>query len=717
MGRNAHRRTAAVLGLLAIVAVGVWIHRIVIDRPDVHAFLVNSDAFRYFYPTATYIHDEIREGRLPLWNPYQFAGQPFVGLHVTAALYPLALAPLLLFAPGLALAVEIVLHVFLAGVFTWLFTGRLGLAGPARFAAALMYMLSGPLLHGFYMLPFLTIAAWLPALLWALDGLLVAARPRWAVGLAGVTALAFLCGHAQAFVYEMQLALAYGIFGLFARTPPGRRLRVVWLAAVTALLAFGFSAPQLLPALELTGQSVRSFAGVSLEHASRPAIVPALLRWGTLGFIGAGWWPFSQPPIAYLVTLPALALPLAALGLLAHGRRREWCFFVGATVLVGLFLLGADGPVFRLYYALPGGNLFRGPARLAFAYVFLAAVTVAIGFHALLGWCRRLTGSAKVPRLVAVVLLVGIGAEVYGRTTLEFAHPVLAEPAPGAPLELLERLRDDADRPRVFFERTTQLPKPMLVEKAGMMARVFVLPDYEPSMPSAYQRYFGMAPTVPWHGRVSLLVRERPRSPEVMRRLFRLMSVRYYAALQPLAPAIRAELEEVVGHPIESLGPVALLRDPEALPRAYAVHRIRYAPDFDAALAAVTDPAFAPRTEAVVTHPAERPDPVVTIGSDRPDAPADDVVTITDYQPAVVDIAVRCASDCFVVLTDFDYPGWRASIDGAPAAILPTNTLFRGLRVPAGAHEIRYRYAPTSFRVGVALFLGALALAAALMFL
>ena len=76
-------------------------------------------------------------------------------------------------------------------------------------------------------------------------------------------------------------------------------------------------------------------------------------------------------------------------------------------------------------------------------------------------------------------------------------------------------------------------------------------------------------------------------------------------------------------------------------------------------------------------------------------------VEIIAYAPEQIVIRTRAEDDSFLVLSDAYYPGWQATIDGAPTPIYPTNVLFRGVAVPAGEHEIVFSYEPQTWRTGV----------------
>lgn len=60
-----------------------------------------------------------------------------------------------------------------------------------------------------------------------------------------------------------------------------------------------------------------------------------------------------------------------------------------------------------------------------------------------------------------------------------------------------------------------------------------------------------------------------------------------------------------------------------------------------------------------------------------------------------------------VVLSDAFTSGWTAEVDGEPARVLHVNQAMRGAAVPAGAHEVVWRYAVPGLAAGVAVTLAA----------
>lgn len=96
-------------------------------------------------------------------------------------------------------------------------------------------------------------------------------------------------------------------------------------------------------------------------------------------------------------------------------------------------------------------------------------------------------------------------------------------------------------------------------------------------------------------------------------------------------------------------------------------------------------------------------DAVVVVGDVPPEVggtPADIEVELDE--PRQMQIVLSSDSPQLLVVRDIVFPGWRAHINGTPAAILTVDSLFRGVVVPAGEHEVRFSYKPASYRTGAA---------------
>ena len=69
---RARIRTLAPAALIALAAAATW--------PITFGGLAiaRGDLLLYFYPLRDFAAQAVREGRLPLWNPYTFMGAPFL---------------------------------------------------------------------------------------------------------------------------------------------------------------------------------------------------------------------------------------------------------------------------------------------------------------------------------------------------------------------------------------------------------------------------------------------------------------------------------------------------------------------------------------------------------------------------------------------------------------------------------------------------------------
>jgi hypothetical protein len=164
-----------------------------------------------------------------------------------------------------------------------------------------------------------------------------------------------------------------------------------------------------------------------------------------------------------------------------------------------------------------------------------------------------------------------------------------------------------------------------------------------------------------------------------------------------------------------------------ALPRAWFVNRIERAEPRQI-LEKIRDGAFDPREIAYVdTLPKEPVAPVGYVASQA--APTDTTladsvrppagagagaagggsVTITRHEPHHIEMDVTAPGPTsnFLVISEINYPpGWRTTIDGKPATVVRTNSILRGLVIPAGKHKVEMHYALDSINTGKWVSLG-----------
>jgi hypothetical protein len=88
-------------------------------------------------------------------------------------------------------------------------------------------------------------------------------------------------------------------------------------------------------------------------------------------------------------------------------------------------------------------------------------------------------------------------------------------------------------------------------------------------------------------------------------------------------------------------------------------------------------------------------------GLRRPATPA--AVQVVRRDQTRVRVSVRTGGDGLLVLADPWYPQWRVEVDGRPAELLRVDHALRGVRVPAGDHQVVFTYQDSALQLGLVL--------------
>ena len=230
--------------------------------------------------------EALESGELPLWDPYIFAGHPFLANGQHSALYPLS-AVFYVLPLWRAYGVFAWLQLGLAGIFTFVLARVLGVGRLGGLIAGITFQLSGFMVASVVHLMIIASASWLPFVL-AMVELIVQQRPAlgrrpaslpWALLGAVGLGCQMLAGHAENTYLALLVTGAYVAWRLCARPlerTPGQGWLASWLSAsrrpitwiaVMLVLGLALGAVQFVPLYgEVTGSFRGGEAAASLQQ-------------------------------------------------------------------------------------------------------------------------------------------------------------------------------------------------------------------------------------------------------------------------------------------------------------------------------------------------------------------------------------------------------------------------------------------------------------------
>lgn len=692
-----------------------------------------------FQPWQRLAVESYRAGQLPLWNSLVGSGAPLAANLQTGAFYPLNFLYLLL-PTEYAMGYTAVLHVVLAGLFMYAYLRAIKLVPLAALIGALAFAMCGFFIAR---LAFFSVTAafpWLAAWLWRAEQLHEARSKRQeaiinALWLALVIGLGVLAGHAQTAVYGLVFVSTYFVWRTLSDRASRHRSipRSFSLFVVAMSLGLGLAAMQLLPAAELTHESQRA-AGLEASkiftHSYWP---PRLLTLFSPDYFGNpadnNFWGYDNywENAAYIGLIPLL---LALWVIWRWWRtRRTTAQTAARSTLIPFFALAA---IFSLVLAVgwftplypfltehvPGFGLFQGPARWLVVTEVALCVLAGLGMQVWLdhGFSRRAarrvlviglaltlssvwlsvalqgdlaTFGPATLRLGVLLFLAGVlfqaaihwptvqallvGIVALDLITAHFAlNPVLPPDIYRAPNPTAEALRADGSIGRTFY---------FDVDEAEIKFDEYLAHNhkFDGYGPNELDYWLGeRAALLPNAGLIDGVPSANNFDSLIVGRYQTLLDTINRLSLSEALPILSwMHVGYIISSrelnlPIVYRTPdVAIYRNDQVWPRAWLV------------------PADSDLAQTVEMLPLARVESLTDSGN---------TVTIRAASPA----------PAWLILADVWYPGWQASVDGAPTEVRLANGAFRAVRIPEGSHTIEFRYEARSVQWGALITLGSL---------
>ena len=402
------RGGALVAALLAAAVAATFAEALTSSR-----VFYERDIHAYWWAHAEVLRRAIAETSWPPWNPWEGFGAPLLADASFQLAYPPTWLALVL-EPAVRFKALTIGHCLLAALGACALVRRIGLGWTAAGTAGAAYALSGPFLSAASLFHHFAGAAWLPWLLFALEGLVRRPGLAAALPLGLVAGVQLLAGSGEMCLAGALLGTARLAWHLVRSRPPRSRVLVLGRGGTAAAaLALALGAAQWLPTAERTRDSFRAAldARTNAYWSLHPGALPDLLVPRLVTDL-----PLSEParralfegrePFLVCLYLGVVPLALGALGLALRPR------LAAAPAVVALFLvvaaLGRHTPVYGFLLGLPGVGLMRYPQKFLWPAALCVAVLAALGAE---GWVGRCSGAERHRvRLVGALLLAAAGA-------------------------------------------------------------------------------------------------------------------------------------------------------------------------------------------------------------------------------------------------------------------------------------------------------------------
>jgi hypothetical protein len=647
----------------------------------------------FHLPLITYVARCVRDGTLPLWNPYPYCGVPIHADIQVQLFYPFTWLAILLgnLSAGRWLYYWLEwlnpVHMILGGWFTFLLLRAMGIRTPSALLGGTVFQLGGFFASQAEHLGAICCGAWLPLVLLCTFKLHSGPTWRWIALLGFGVAFSILSGFpATTFVvFGAGLLFAAGL--ILAQSKTGMNRHFPGAGAAGLFLGLCIAAVQIIPTLQLSRLSIASMRSQWIVTGS------GLIPQSMVSLVVPNYYHIltSFDPSTYKLPIDFTFLyvycgivPLALLLLAPFLRRTPYAkMLFTCTAISVIWMLGNTTPLYALIYThlprLVRGALYGEYALLAFC--MFVALTAAIALQGIsvrvpkwLPWCLALVTAAD---------LTFFGADrpmnaAPGNYTQENSEQEIRG-YPGSLIKIKQLTGSTVPRPRIDYLDSDPL-------EFIFGPEMFQLPTADGNNPfmlkriSRLRRLFGVARNV-WDRDIPV---SRPESP-----LIKMLNIGFLAGHSVLpSPDAGARLDFTA-----AIAGLRFYHVADPLPRFYLVHGLHVVRGPDEAFEYLAQPSFNPVEEAVV----ETEDPLPA------SAPGTGFVRVERYSANRVELNVVVSDRAFLATSETLYPGWRVSVNGTPSAFYMTNGAFRGMVLSKGANRIVMTYWPPGFLVWAAL--------------
>jgi len=685
-----------------------------------------TDPVLQTYPWRYLVIENLKNLQLPLWNPYSFSGQPLLA-NVQSA--PLQAVNLLYFVIpfNFVWILGVIIAPLLTSFFTYIFLRSLKISQFSAAFSSFVLPLSGFFVVWLTWGTVITSAMWLPLILYCVNKLQEKLSARFFILLVFSSFQTVASGHWQTAGYVMLTSVIYLVF----KSINSRSLRL--LLVVSSSLIFGafISSAQIVPSLEFINLSNRGLdQAYFLGRKDWFLPLQNLIQLVAPDFFGNpttynywGTWNYAEF-VSYIGIIP---LFFAFTSVFKKDTYIKLFWFIATLSLV----LALENPLSRIPYNL---NLplisSMQPSRIIFIFIFALAVLSAFGMDYFME--EKFKKKLIIPALSLFLIIIAL---VFSTLFAKDAFPQVENINPPyiALRNLLFPLIFTSSIFLLISLKIIKIPKKLLVS-------LIILITVADLFKFAYKftPFVNFSIIFPKTQITNFLTNQKKpfRIMETDRRILNgnissVYKVEQVSGYDPLYLKSYAQLvaswdagsersagsfnrivtpqnytlpltnfmnvkyllsfDDIQNENLSKVfeeGQTKLYENKKVLPRAYFVEKIIKLENQNQELSQITSKNFDFNKSAVSRE-------------FQLDSESEGIANIISYSDQKILIKAKTQESSPLIISNVNYPGWKAYIDGKPAKLYEVNFMFQSIVVPAGIHDILLSYIPKSFIYGL----------------
>ncbi|MDZ7832243.1 MAG: YfhO family protein [Desulfobacterales bacterium] len=708
------------IALIITISIVIFFSKLIFSK---HDGFIHGDNLRYFFWNAQFIKDTFLSGEIPLWNPHYYSGHPFQANPATFIFYPSTLFYILLPLTW-AFTIDILLHIFIAAFGMYFLVKLITNSRYAAVASFIVYCFNGSfVLRALGQLTLLHASALIPWVFYFIEKAYKTKQRKYYYLTGLIVGLQILSGDPQTNLYTVLFLSLFYLIRVVIDIKELTRdsfFKISGYYLFIPLLAFGVSAIQLFPSLEFQSLSLR--ANNTYEFATNVSFSPLsmLLFYFVPQPSNFNYWEFS----CYLGILSVIIVLIG--GVLSDYKKYSISFFIMLLVAVTI-MLGDSTPVYRFYYKfIPLISTFRGPARCAIIFNFIAAVLAGFGVHYLLAKGLRI--KAYIAAMIGLVIILSSIIYLSGFYSIQLTsrEMILAISLTITSMVLISLVLIIKNKHVLAWMILTAIFVDLFLVSMPMINRMCELDDMENFInKKPYEHIFeqdsgfyrvnipGYGFSLygdPARGMAFNYYCANGNTPIILKDYFHFI---YSMADLPEPQKFRHTFSREIFYDYKSAFSSRILRIKYALvkernkyrlmrskhlqPEAKLLNKIIFTPNYEDHIKYLKESSFNPKKTVLMLEEDRN---YVVSNFIKNGSPEKDSVNVYDRSPNHLKLRSKSRGTTILLLSELYCPGWKAYVDGKRVPILRADYLLRAIKLEPGKHNITFIYRPSSFYIG-----------------